>query len=47
VAAEYFTKWVEAKPVTNITVDNAKYFDSAIFKDFCHQVGMKVTFISV
>jgi hypothetical protein len=59
IAGEYFTKWVEAKPVTNITsatiqkffwqyiicryrvpqqitIDNAKYFDSAMFKDFCH-----------
>jgi hypothetical protein len=67
---EYFTKWVEAKPVTNITpatiqkffwqniishcgvpqqmtVGNAKYFDSAMFKDFCHQVGMTVSFASV
>jgi hypothetical protein len=30
-----------------ITVDNAKYFDSAMFKDFCHQVRMKVSFVSV
>jgi hypothetical protein len=28
-------------------VDNAKYFDNAMLKDFCHQVGMKVAFISV
>jgi hypothetical protein len=57
MAVEYFTKWVEAMPVTNvgfatiekffcqnivyhysvprhITVDNAKCFDSALFKDF-------------
>jgi hypothetical protein len=70
VAVEYFTKWVEAKPLTNvtfasikkffwqniichydisrhITIDNAKYFDNAKFKDFCHQIGMKVAFISV
>jgi hypothetical protein len=70
VAVEYFTKWLEAKPLTNvsfasirkffsqniichygvprhITVDNAKYFDSAMFKDFCQQIGMKVTFTSV
>jgi IS30 family transposase len=31
----------------HITVDNAKYFDSAMFKDFCHQVRMKVSFASV
>jgi hypothetical protein len=30
-----------------ITVDNAKYFDSAMFKDFCHQVRTKVSFASV
>jgi hypothetical protein len=30
-----------------ITVNNAKYFDSGMFKDFCHQVGMKVSFASV
>jgi hypothetical protein len=28
-------------------VDNAKCFDSDMFKDFCHQVAMKVTFASV
>jgi IS30 family transposase len=67
---EYFTKWVEAKPVTNITsatiqkcfwqniiyrygvpqqitVDNNKYFNSAMFKDFSLQVGTKVSFVSV
>jgi hypothetical protein len=69
VAVEYFTKWVEVKPVTNvssatikklwqniichygvprqITINNAKYFDSIMFKDFYQQVGMKVTFTSV
>jgi hypothetical protein len=30
-----------------ITVDNAKYFDSGMFKDFCHQDGTKVSFASV
>jgi hypothetical protein len=61
VAVEYFVKWIEAKPVTNISsttiikflwqniichygvprhiiVDNNKYFDNAMFKDFYHQV---------
>jgi hypothetical protein len=70
VAVEYFTKWVEAKPLTNvsstsikkffwqniichygvpwhITVDNAKYFDNAIFKDIYHKTGTKVAFASV
>jgi IS30 family transposase len=70
VAVEYFTKWIETKPLTNIssgtirklfwqnivcrydvhqhiTIDNAKYFDSAMFKDFCQQIETKVTFASV
>jgi hypothetical protein len=70
IAVEYFTKWVKAKPITNITsttilkffwqsiiyhygvpqqitVDNAKYFYSAMFKDFCHPVGRKVSFAFV
>jgi hypothetical protein len=70
VAVEYFTKWVEAKPVTHITsatiqnffwqniichyrvpqqiiVDNVKYFDSTMFKYFCHQIKMKVSFTFV
>jgi hypothetical protein len=57
VAVEYFTKWIEVKPLTNvsstsikkffgqniichyaiprhITIDNAKYFDNAMLKDF-------------
>jgi hypothetical protein len=70
VVVEYFTKWIEAKPLVNIataglkrffwqniichfgvpreiTVDNAKQFDYLIFKDFCHQMGVKVDFTSV
>jgi hypothetical protein len=70
VAMEYFAKWVEAKPITNITsatiqrffsqnviccygvpqqitIGNAKYFVSAMFKYFCHQVGTKVSFAYV
>jgi hypothetical protein len=67
---EYFTKWIEVKPLTNmsstsikkffweniiyrygvprhIIVDNAKYFDNVMFKEFCHQIGMKVAFATV
>jgi hypothetical protein len=70
VAIEYFIKWIEVKPITNIssvtiknffwknincrygipreiTIDNAKKFDNDMFKDFCHQIGMKVAFASV
>jgi hypothetical protein len=70
VAMEYFTKWVEAKLVTNITfatiqkffwqniiyrygvpqqitIHNAKYFDTAMFNYFCHRIGTKVSFASV
>jgi hypothetical protein len=70
IAVEYFTKWIEAKPLTNvssstikkffwqniiyqygvpkhITVDNAKYFDNAMFKEFCQQIFTKVASTSV
>jgi hypothetical protein len=70
VAVEYFTKWIGAKPLTNvsstsikkffwqniicrygvprhITINNTKYFNNAMFKDFCQQIRMKVTFASV
>jgi hypothetical protein len=70
LTVEYFIKWIEAKPLTNvrsasikkffyqniichygvprhITVDNAKYFDNAMFKDFYQHIRTKVTFTSV
>jgi hypothetical protein len=70
VVVEYFTKWIEAKPRSNvssasikkffwqniicrygitghITVDNVMYFDNAMLKDLCHQIGTKVAFASV
>jgi hypothetical protein len=70
VVVEYFTEWVEAKPLTNvssasirkffwqniichygvprhITVGNARYFNNAMFKDFCQQIGMNVPFVLV
>jgi hypothetical protein len=70
IVVEYFTKWIEAKPLKNvsstsikkffwqniiyryggprhITVNNAKYFNNAMFKDFCQHIGMKVAFASV
>jgi hypothetical protein len=70
VEVEYFTKWIEAKPLVNIaaaglkrffwqniisrfgvprkiTVDNVKHFYCHIFKDFCHQMGVKVAFTLV
>jgi hypothetical protein len=70
IAVEYFMKWIEAMPLTNvnsatiktffwqniicrygvprhITVDNAKYFNNAMFKGFCQQIGMKVAFALV
>jgi hypothetical protein len=31
----------------HITVDNAKYFKNAMFKELCQQIGMKVAFASV
>jgi hypothetical protein len=70
MVVEYFKKWVEGRPITNIssatfkkffsqniicrdkvprhiTFDNAKYFDSAVFKDFSHQVRMEVALASI
>jgi IS30 family transposase len=70
VVVQYFTKLIEAKPLTDvtsasikkffcqnivcrynvprhITVDNVKYFDNAMFKDFCQQIRMNVVFASV
>jgi hypothetical protein len=58
IVVEYFTTWIEAKPLPimnsttikkffgqniicqygvprHIIVDNAKYFDNAMFKEFC------------
>jgi hypothetical protein len=31
----------------HVTVDNAKYFDNTMFKEFCQQIGTKVAFTSV
>jgi IS30 family transposase len=70
IIVQYFIKWIEAKPLTNvssalikkffwqniiyrygiprhITVDNAKYFDNAMFRDYYKQIGTKVTFASL
>jgi hypothetical protein len=70
ITFEYFTKWIEVKPLTNVSsstikkffsqniicrygvprhiiVDNAKYFNNAIFKEFYQQISMKVAFASV
>jgi hypothetical protein len=30
-----------------ITVDNAKQFDCNIFKEFCHEMGVKAAFASI
>jgi hypothetical protein len=30
----------------HIIVNNTKYFDDAMFKEFCYQIGMKVAFAS-
>jgi IS30 family transposase len=31
----------------HITVDNAKYFNNTMFKEFCQQISTKVAFASV
>jgi hypothetical protein len=64
LAVEYFIKWIEAKPLTNVSSVSIKKFfwqniicrygiprhitfDNAMFKEFCHKIGTKVTFTSV
>jgi hypothetical protein len=70
IRVEYFTKWIEAKPLTNvssttikkffcqniicrygvprhITVDNVKYFNNAMLKEYFQQSVMKVAFALV
>ena len=47
VAVKYFSKWVEAKALREVTVDNGKQFDSQHFKEFFHSVGTKLLFVSV
>jgi hypothetical protein len=70
VVVEYFTKWIEVKPLVTITavglkkffwqniicrfgvirkiiINNAKQFDCNIFKELCHQMGVKTVFASV
>jgi hypothetical protein len=64
VTVEYFTKWIEAKPLTTVSSTSIKKFfwqniiyrygvprhitvDNAMFKHFCQQIGMKVTFTSI
>jgi hypothetical protein len=64
VVIEYFTKWIEAKPLINVSSTSIKKFfwqniicrygvprhitiNNAMFKDFCQQIRMKVTFASV
>jgi hypothetical protein len=59
VTVEYFTKWIQAKPLTNVSSTSIKKFfwqtsstvmssfDNAMFKDFCKQMGTKVSVASV
>jgi hypothetical protein len=69
IAIEYFTKWIEAKPLTDVSSTtikrffwqnivcrygvprhikvDTKYFNNAMFKAFCQQIGTKVAFTSV
>jgi hypothetical protein len=64
VVVEYFMKWVEVNPSTNVSFASIKKFfwqniicrygvprhitiDNTKFKDFCHEIGMKVAFASV
>jgi hypothetical protein len=70
IVVEYFTKWIEAKLLTNvssatikkfffqniicrygvprhITVDDDKYFDNTMFKEFYQEISTKVASASV
>jgi hypothetical protein len=70
IVIEYFTKWIEAKLLTNvssatikkfffqniicrygvprhITVDDDKYFDNTMFKEFYQEISTKVASASV
>ncbi|GKB87023.1 reverse transcriptase domain-containing protein [Tanacetum coccineum] len=51
VAIDYFTKWIEAKPVATITgeivSDNGKQFRDNLFKDWCEKLCIRQCFASV
>ncbi|GKD37510.1 reverse transcriptase domain-containing protein, partial [Tanacetum coccineum] len=51
VAIDYFTKWIEAKPVATITgeiiSDNEKQFRDNPFKDWCEKLNIRQRFASV
>jgi hypothetical protein len=48
VAVEYFSKWIEGKPLATITlVTVQKFFYAKTFKDFCDRIGTKIHFVSV
>ncbi|GJX07062.1 reverse transcriptase domain-containing protein [Tanacetum coccineum] len=51
VAIDYFTKWIEAKPVATITgeivSDNGKQFRDNPFKDWCEKLCIRQCFASV
>nr|GEU66810.1 reverse transcriptase domain-containing protein [Tanacetum cinerariifolium] len=46
VAIDYFTKWIEAKPVATIT-DNEKQFRDKTLKDWCEKLSIRKRFASV
>nr|GEU73603.1 reverse transcriptase domain-containing protein [Tanacetum cinerariifolium] len=45
VAMDYFTKWIEAKPVA--TINNGKQFRDDPFKDWCEKLCIRQHFASV
>ncbi|GJV82480.1 reverse transcriptase domain-containing protein [Tanacetum coccineum] len=46
VAIDYFTKWIESKPVATITGNQIKKFDNP-FKDWCEKLCIRQHFASV
>ena len=41
VGIDYFTKWVEVKPLAKITQQNGRQFDNTPFREFCEQLGIR------
>ena len=47
VGIDYFTKWVEVKPLAKITQQNGRQFDNTPFREFCEQLGIMNHYFSL